>query len=775
MNISTTYLLNVALHAAVLSVFASLVLMALRHARHRSVAAIAGLLAVGFLPWLTALRPAQPIAAAAPKIEAQHEAPALPTWTVVTLPAPQKVIPAPTEPAAAPAKFVFPDPLHTLVILWATGAGVGLLLLTIATLKVGRWRKSLVPLDAAAWQSLQTLSSELPAQRHFLLCKSTASPCVTGLFRPRIVLPKFLLEPGSENELRWAVRHEVAHWQAGDSRWMMLFALIRCTNWWNPLVHRLVSQWSEAREQLCDLHATSASENRADYGEFLIAMARKLTSPPALAVAMAKSVHARRLKQRIISLLEAKANSRKPAGKTFVVISSSVFIGCATFVSSVKINAEEPVDDFKPVRESAIVEEQPTSKPAEAPPAVPQPPAVNKPVLAEPVAAPPQGNRSIKITSKFVLTDFEPGFAESMSKEGRFSFTSIFSEDQIQVIMRGLAQKRGTGLMTAPSVSAKPGETTTIEAIREVPGTPEQVAKRDPKSGIPFVGISLNSVPRFTNELPPRIPIPNGLAELVPAAGMMELEQTVDYRFVPGIYQPVIDSGTAPKKGTNPETIKTVKRSINGRIPSGFTVCSDLGEIEPGKFLTVFTRLDAIDDAGRLLDENGKLRSDDSTRDESIPTPAGKVSRGKIIPPDALPSPEVKGKLRLNAVFVEIPLKKPRPSGEQLVIGLTPSDPKVAAGIQKTPGAKVRTLKTVEMPLGKRGTPWPEFPGLSVSAIASKDFKLITITSHTVGNEPGQFPNIWEEMSAESIMNFGIKNKDTKFERRLLITIDAGK
>jgi hypothetical protein len=43
MNISTTYLLNVALHAAVLSVFASLVLMALRHARHRSVAAIAGL------------------------------------------------------------------------------------------------------------------------------------------------------------------------------------------------------------------------------------------------------------------------------------------------------------------------------------------------------------------------------------------------------------------------------------------------------------------------------------------------------------------------------------------------------------------------------------------------------------------------------------------------------------------------------------------------------------------------------------------------------------
>src|SRR5690606_34434298 len=42
-----------------------------------------------------------------------------------------------------------------------------------------------------------------------------------------------------------------------------------------------------------------------------------------------------------------------------------------------------------------------------------------------------------------------------------------FSDGQVQVIMRGLAQKKGTDLMTAPSVTARSGQKATIEVIRE--------------------------------------------------------------------------------------------------------------------------------------------------------------------------------------------------------------------------------------------------------------------------------------------------------------------
>lgn len=50
---------------------------------------------------------------------------------------------------------------------------------------------------------------------------------------------------------------------------------------------------------------------------------------------------------------------------------------------------------------------------------------------------------------------------------GILSLTGLFNAGQVQFIMRGLAQKKGVDIMTAPSVIARSGETATIEIIRE--------------------------------------------------------------------------------------------------------------------------------------------------------------------------------------------------------------------------------------------------------------------------------------------------------------------
>ncbi len=50
---------------------------------------------------------------------------------------------------------------------------------------------------------------------------------------------------------------------------------------------------------------------------------------------------------------------------------------------------------------------------------------------------------------------------------GILGLTGLFSDGQVQVIMRGLAQKKGTDLMTAPSITARSGQKATIEVIRE--------------------------------------------------------------------------------------------------------------------------------------------------------------------------------------------------------------------------------------------------------------------------------------------------------------------
>jgi len=50
---------------------------------------------------------------------------------------------------------------------------------------------------------------------------------------------------------------------------------------------------------------------------------------------------------------------------------------------------------------------------------------------------------------------------------GILSLTGLYTDGQVQMIMRGLAQKKGSDIMTAPSVLARSGEKATIEVIRE--------------------------------------------------------------------------------------------------------------------------------------------------------------------------------------------------------------------------------------------------------------------------------------------------------------------
>lgn len=746
MNFSGTYLLNVALHASVLSVFASLLLAFLRQPGQRSFIAIAGLLVMGFLPWITALRPA-PTPRVLPPVTELQAAPSpaeLPIWTIVTVPVKNEVIEPFTPPATAEKKLELPDFLTSLLVLWVTGTGIGLTLFTLAFLKVRLWKKSLAHLDDAAWHRLRDFTPSHLAKNDFLICPTDASPCVIGFLRPKIVIPSFLLDQLSEEKLRWAIRHEISHREAGDSRWMVLFTLIRCMNWWNPLTHHLVAIWAGAREQLCDLHATSLADNRADYAEFLITMARKITKQPPLAVTMAKRLHARRLKQRIVSLLDSKTDGLKPIGKGFVSISSGLFFVVSVLVSVLKIRAEDIPIALASSKSEVTSEpkEQARSKETPPPTTAPQPPPIRKTEPKDGEQAAPQ----VKISTKLLLTRYETGFIEKIPDGGRFTILSMFSEGQEQMIMRGFARERETMLLVTPSITARSDLKVSVESIRKVMETPEQIAKRKPDTGVPVVGLAQKIVARFSDDSP-----------------AIELKLDIDYRFIPGSPGLMNDSQRKPLEGLNPDKIKIVKKTISGLLYSGYTVAMDLGEIEPGKYLTVLTRTEILDATGRPIDFQ-KLIEDR----ESIIVNKRRADEG------TLPLPEITGSLRLNATLVDLPLDQPRPPGDGLVIGLTPTSKIVADRIEKMPEGKVRKLDTIEIPLNQRITPWPEFPGLNLTALASGNHKVVSLTSHATGSGEEEFPNTWEQAPGD-VMNFGIRTVDKSVERRLLITLEEVK
>lgn len=137
-------------------------------------------------------------------------------------------------------------------------------------------------------------------------------------------------------------------------------------------------------------------------------------------------------------------------------------------------------------------------------------------------------------------TNVAPGIA---------SITGVFSEGAVQMIMRGLAQKKGTDLMTAPSITARSGQKATIEIIREFiypteyepPQIPDRVGTfTDSGFFDPVTGI-------FSPPQPPSFPVTpatptsfetrnTGVTlEIEPTIG--ENDFVIDLRFVPEIVE----------------------------------------------------------------------------------------------------------------------------------------------------------------------------------------------------------------------------------------------
>ena len=161
------------------------------------------------------------------------------------------------------------------------------------------------------------------------------------------------------------------------------------------------------------------------------------------------------------------------------------------------------------------------------------------------------GNRSgdfaISQNSIDALLANPDGTAETGSvAPGILSLTGLFTDGQVQLIMRGLAQKRGTDIMTAPSVLARSGETATIEIIREFIYPTEYEPPELPNSvggGGGFGGGGVGGVGGGTNSFPVTPATPTAF-ETTNTGVTLEIQPTIgandfviDLRFAPQIIE----------------------------------------------------------------------------------------------------------------------------------------------------------------------------------------------------------------------------------------------
>ncbi|XZE20722.1 M56 family metallopeptidase [Pirellulaceae bacterium SH449] len=157
---------------------------------------------------------------------------------------------------------------------------------------------------------------------------SLVAPAVFGLFRHTICFPPCLIEKLSEQELRWVIRHELAHIRRYDIPVAIIASIAGALHWFNPVVWLIVKRLRAAMEAAADRLALQnvPQSEILGYGELLLRFAEisaKRKNLPTLGLISIAS--GKDLKRRVELLIQ----NHKPTGLPTRILSASVVTAIA--------------------------------------------------------------------------------------------------------------------------------------------------------------------------------------------------------------------------------------------------------------------------------------------------------------------------------------------------------------------------------------------------------------------------------------------------------------
>ena len=188
---------------------------------------------------------------------------------------------------------------------------------------VRRWKRDVVRADYAAMLSDTARDLGVSAPE-IIVCEAISTPAVTGLLRPRLLLPH---EHYDVQELRYILRHELCHLKRRDMLFKLVLLAANAMHWFNPVVYLMLRQADEDIELACDSAATDGLElpERAAYSRTLLAAVQ--SSVRALPATTCFGGTVERLKRRITNVLGAQ--KKRGLGIVALVLALTLTAGCA--------------------------------------------------------------------------------------------------------------------------------------------------------------------------------------------------------------------------------------------------------------------------------------------------------------------------------------------------------------------------------------------------------------------------------------------------------------
>lgn len=235
--------------------------------------------------------------------------------------------PAVTRPSAAAPKSGRPEdrtnttssdiPFEcTLAAIWLGGALLNLFyVLTVNLHFIIKLKNSKPVTDARILEidresrAILGISSELP----ILSTDLVPSPALYGVLRPKLLIPEPLAGQLSNEELKYVILHELAHWKRKDIPVLFLITVVQSLYWFHPLVWYALYRMRQDCEVSCDGLVLSRvrPEERERYGYLLLHLLelgiRRKAAPCAACILSTEKGQS--MKRRVVMIVNYKKSS----------------------------------------------------------------------------------------------------------------------------------------------------------------------------------------------------------------------------------------------------------------------------------------------------------------------------------------------------------------------------------------------------------------------------------------------------------------------------------
>lgn len=244
---------------------------------------------------------------------------------------PTAAVPQPGPAEARQAKSAFLRAAKVLPLIWLAGAlvlGIYICASNFNLLRIVRRERPLT--DQKILDLLEDCKAEMGIRTILgvVATDKVKSACLFGFVRPRLLLPKGMIEALNREELRYVFLHELGHLKRHDIYLGWLMSILQVLHWFNPLVWLAFYRMRADRELACDalvlgrltsavptergpsggLAGMQADESR-NYGRTIVSLLERFSRPQVLPALVGILETKAQLKRRVRMIAEFKKNS----------------------------------------------------------------------------------------------------------------------------------------------------------------------------------------------------------------------------------------------------------------------------------------------------------------------------------------------------------------------------------------------------------------------------------------------------------------------------------